>query len=206
MFYVFAHEVFAPIPGRRDTTVSASFGGCIRWPEASVAETGSGFTPDTDIGELRRLSHSLRLASQLVGRRQSELRVSADVSADAAGCAARPIASNSVPSYPSGQWARFGMQRVDVDAVVDTAGRIEPASLAAVVGEAPFVQSAQQALRTWRFYPAMMAPRVPVRQRTHFEVIFDRKEPQSEGEENDLLARAGERGVDILIIARPPRG
>jgi len=204
MFYVFAHEVFAPLPGLHDTTASIGFAGCVGWPEAGVAETGSGFADDTNIAELRRLSRSIRLASLLSTGRRSELRVPVEVSADEAGCAARPMGNNPVPSYPTGQWDRFGTQRVSLDAVIDTTGRIDPSSVVGVAGAAPFMQNAQEALLNWRFYPAMMAPRRPVRQRMHFEVLFDRKEPQTESEENLLLAAAGQRGADMLIIARPP--
>jgi hypothetical protein len=74
-----------------------------------------------------------------------------------------------------------------------------------VFGEAPFVVSAEEALRRWRFYAAVMGPRVLVRQRVHVEVFFDSHEPANEAAENALLVKAGEHGADLLIIARPPR-
>jgi hypothetical protein len=125
------------------------------------------------------------------------------IRADDAACPAQPIHRNPIPRFPAR--VRDDVVEMDVhfDAVVDTAGRIEPASLRSMSGaSSAFVKEARSKLIDWKFLPAMLTDGLPVRQRVHFHVHFAREA----GRDVDELARdATEHGAEILVLARPAR-
>lgn len=203
MLYVFTHEIFTVNPPQRDTTASVTFSGCIQWPEAPLAQRAASFHGRTDISEIRRLSAAIWSAAELAGSLQPsrsdapKLLTSAD-----AGCPARPVQGNPVPAYPSSLWARLGTQRVHLDAIVDTAGRLASVSMA--FGDTTLGSVARATLRTWRFHPAVRTSGQVAPQRIHIEVWFGEEEPRTEAQQNALLESAAAHGADILVIAAPP--
>lgn len=202
LMHIEMHEVYEP-PPMRDTTASVTMSGCMHWPETPVGWLSTGFDVRTKIDETRRLSAALRDAADWASRfpPRPPLDERAEISAAEAGCPTRPISGNAIPPYSVAP-AAPGPQRVHIDAVVDTAGRLEVAGV--LFGDPALARVARATLETWRFHPAIHASGRLARQKIHVEVLFTVAEPETQAEENALLAAAAAHGADILVIAVAP--
>jgi TonB family protein len=122
------------------------------------------------------------------------------IDASEAACQARPKNDVPLPAYPPGAKGRIADVRID--AVVDTAGRIAPASVHAGGGDSVFVAEAIRAIGQWRFSPALLTKATPVAQRVRFQVHFA-PSPLTEGAVDALIDPVVKRGGEILVMSRP---
>jgi TonB family protein len=117
-----------------------------------------------------------------------------------AACEARPR-THPLPRYPYRSGDALG--DVHIDAIVDTSGRLEPASVRVLFAtDSVFTNEALRTIDRWRFAPALLTLDTPVRQRLHLQVHFSAS-GVSRDEIKDLLIDAGDHGANMLVISQP---
>jgi len=121
------------------------------------------------------------------------------VTADQAGCTAVPRRGLPRPAYPAAGKGR--VVDVQVDAIVDTSGNIEPASARLVAaGETVYDEAALIAVKQLRFSPALLTTNTPIRQRFRVQVHF------SPGDLTafqilEIAGDAARQGAEILLVS-----
>lgn len=86
--------------------------------------------------------------------------------------APKPVPGNRAPQYPAALEIAGIPGRVLVQFVIDTAGRVETATLAVLSSTNPlFTAAVQKALPLWRFFPAEVGGR-RVRQIVQIPILF----------------------------------
>ena len=183
-------------------TVDFGIGSCLGM-ESAAELMGRGVV--RNIADYRAM---LRLLDSAADRSASKPLASRPLSPDVvtaeqAGCTAIPLRDLRRPSYP----ADGGDQVIDVqlDAIIDTSGTIEPQSVQLVAaGGAAFDAAAVIALTQLRFAPALLTTATPVRQRVRVQVHFAPRE-LTDREVNDIAVRAARAGAEILVLSEQRR-
>jgi TonB family protein len=180
--------------------VEFGLGTCFNVSEAPAQLMGRGVTRSIAEyqGILRALDSAATTAAQFVRTPQA---MRADlIDGSEAACQARPKYDVPLPAYPPGGKGRIADVRID--AVVDTDGRIVPASVHASGGDSVFVAEAIHAIEQWRFAPALLTKATPVAQRVRIHVHFA-PSLLTEGAVGALMDQVVKRGGEMLVLSRP---
>jgi len=122
-------------------------------------------------------------------------------------CAARPLEATVAPSFPASvPPAKRAYTEVGVRFIVDTAGYLEPGSIATLPGTpAAFAKATRAVVRGWRYRPAELGG-VPVRQIVTTVVAFDPADAATR-DDPDRIASARSIGAADpfrFVAARTP--
>jgi TonB family protein len=203
-WYMFPPRSHAPagVSPNTDDAIEFGLGTCLTVGDAAVAFLGRGVT--RSVAEYRSILRALDSAAIRAARYSSPARaLKADlIDADEAACLARPHQDVPRPAYPTNGAGRSA--DVHLDAVVDTAGRIDPASVRVMMSaDSLFDHVAADAIARWRFYPAMLTAGTPVAQRIHIHIHFAPK-PLGNEAMDALMDAAAVHGAEVLVISRTP--
>lgn len=209
MIYMGVKRRRAGLPPSVPDTVSFGLAGCLGVSDVGASLGGAalmGRGVDRSAPDFREIVRALDAAADYAARHASTPKqLHADlIDADEAACEAKPQYDFPRPEYPSGANGQTG--DTHIDAVVDTAGRVDASTMKVMIsGGALFDSVAVSAARQWRFAPALLTTAVPVAQRVHIDVHFSPKAPAG-ADMDRVIEDASAHGAGIVVVARTRKG